>query len=269
MAEQFKKSAWSNDRGASCIDTYQICDSCRNQECLEDLRILVTDAGQSILDRSSSVRIRSVKVQQVKIASSPVGFERGYYRLDLRFFLKSVLECCTGNGIGEEVHGLSAFDKSVILFGGESHITSFQSSLIENSFCQNTACAEESLVLPRAVVEVAKPVPLRLNIINFDSNACFGCDICPINEIPQAIASSFCGCFTPTPACAKTAYLTVGIFSLVRFERPNQLVIPACDVCLPSKEGECDIVPQDPCSLFRSMEFPVHEFCRDIPPCDR
>ena len=50
--------------------------------------------------------------------------------------------------------------------------------------------------------------------------------------------------------------------SLVRLERDTQLLIPAYDYCLPEKECACQGAEcgEDPCEIFRKVQFPVDEF---------
>ena len=58
----------------------------------------------------------------------------------------------------------------------------------------------------------------------------------------------------------KRLYVSLGIFSVFRIERPAQYLISASDYCVPDKEcvtNESD----DPCSIFRNMAFPTGEFC--------
>ena len=58
-------------------------------------------------------------------------------------------------------------------------------------------------------------------------------------------------------------YVTLGQFSIIRMERDTQLLIPAYDYCLPDKEctcGGCECGQEDPCEIFRKVQFPVNEF---------
>lgn len=45
-------------------------------------------------------------------------------------------------------------------------------------------------------------------------------------------------------------------------ERDTQLLIPAYDYCLPEKECACQGAEcgEDPCEIFRKVQFPVDEF---------
>lgn len=256
-----------SESGACCIDTYRIYDSCRNQECLEDLRVLVTDEGQRILDMASAIRVKNLKVLWTKIDTEEMPFNKGYFQINIRYWFHCVLDCCTGMGTGQDVAGLCVFDQSVLLYGGEGNVSIFKSDIRPDSFCPTEfPVIHQSTNHPRAVVEVAEPVALRLNVLTCTENQNFGICVCPISQIPDSVAACFTGRFTDPGAQSKTCYLSMGLFSLVRIERPAQLVVPACDSCIPSKNGECELPYTDPCALFRSMEFPVAEFYPELRP---
>jgi len=58
-------------------------------------------------------------------------------------------------------------------------------------------------------------------------------------------------------------FITLGQFSIIRMERDTQLLIPAYDYCIPTKDCSCDNCDQcqeDPCDLFRQVQFPVDSF---------
>ena len=58
---------------------------------------------------------------------------------------------------------------------------------------------------------------------------------------------------------AKRAYVSLGIFSIVKLERHVQLLIPSYDYCLPNKEC-VSAVDDSPCELFDRIDFPFDEF---------
>ncbi len=47
---------------AVCIHTDKVYDSCRDKECLQDLRVYFTVPDQAIIDASSSVKITNAEV---------------------------------------------------------------------------------------------------------------------------------------------------------------------------------------------------------------
>lgn len=253
--------------GACCIDTYRIYDSCKNQECMEDMAVMVTEEGQQILDSASAVRVKSAKILWAKIHTEEMPFHKGYFQISTRFYFHTVLDCCTGMGTGRDIAGLCIYDKSVLLYGGEGGVSVFKSDIEANSFCPApVAPIHQSTNLPQAVVEVAEPVALRLNVLCYENCQSFGVRLCTASQIPETVTKYYSGSFRDPSHGNKVCFLSLGMFSLIRIERPAQLVIPACDSCIPSGTGEYDLPHTDPCSLFRSMEFPVGDFYPEMKP---
>ncbi|MGI6031486.1 MAG: hypothetical protein ACOX7F_08285 [Eubacteriales bacterium] len=60
-------------REAVCIETRKIYDSCRDRDCLEDLRVYLSACGQEMLERAVSVKPRKAEVLWVYIDTEPVG----------------------------------------------------------------------------------------------------------------------------------------------------------------------------------------------------
>lgn len=258
-----------NSDGACCIDTYRIYDSCKNQDCMEDLRVLVTDEGQRILDGASAVRVKAVKILWTQIHTEEMPFNKGYFQIHSRFYVHTLLDCCTGLGTGQDVAGLCVFDQSVLLYGGEGNVSVFKSDIQPDSFCPTAPVRiQQSTNLPRAVVEVAEPVALRLNVVSYDPASTFGVCVCGACQIPDNVSRNFEGMFRESSPGCKVCYLSLGIFSICRLERPAQLVVPACDDCIPTGSGCYDLPKTDPCALFRSMDFPLGEFYPEMHPCE-
>lgn len=78
-------------------------------------------------------------------------------------------------------------------------------------------------------------------------------------EVPQSICAAFDADLDFT-ADGMRLYATLGQFSLIRLERDTQLLIPAYDYCMPERECPGDCPEEDPCDLFRHVQFPVDEF---------
>ena len=57
-------------------------------------------------------------------------------------------------------------------------------------------------------------------------------------------------------------YVTLGQFSIIRLERPAQLIVPVLDYAIPTKECCSDPVgcAEDPCALFDKVPFPAEAF---------
>jgi len=113
--------------GSACIETSKIYDSCRDKECIENLRVYLTEAGQCLVDRAISVKAKKAEIIWIYSDVEPVQFNRGYYSVDLRFFFRITLDVFTGVGRPCTVEGLAVFDKKVILFGSEGNAKTFRS----------------------------------------------------------------------------------------------------------------------------------------------
>ena len=57
-------------------------------------------------------------------------------------------------------------------------------------------------------------------------------------------------------------YVTLGQFSVIRLERPAQIIVPIVDYALPTKECCADPAgcAEDPCALFERVPFPADAF---------
>ena len=241
-----------------CISVDKIFDSCRDKDCLEDLRVHLCDVSQEIVDRASSVRCKSVEVINTNINIEPVPFNRGFYQVTVRYYFCVTLECCICGGRVQEVKGLCAFDKKIILYGSEKNVSVFTSDPENNSFCfddRDLRCDSEP-TLPTVVAEIASPICLDCKVVERARR--FGnCCMC-IEAIPEPIRGRFDGTFVDGVGM-NNVYVTIGVFSVIRMERRVQLMLPACHFCLPEKESKpCG--NDDPCSTFGKMQFPLAEF---------
>ena len=110
-----------------CINTRKIYDSCRDKECIENLRVYLTESGQCLLDRAVNVKVRSAEIVWIYSDVEPIAFNRGYYSIDLRFYFKVTVDIYTGLGRPTTVEGIAVYDKKVILFGSEGNAKTFTS----------------------------------------------------------------------------------------------------------------------------------------------
>ena len=94
-----------------CIHTKKVYDSCRDKECIENIRVYLTENGQHIVDRSTGVKCRGAEIIWVYSDVEPVQFNRGYYTVDLRFYFKITLDVFTGINRPTVVEGVAVFDK--------------------------------------------------------------------------------------------------------------------------------------------------------------
>lgn len=234
---------------AVCIDAMRVYDSCSDKDCLEDLRVYFTRDRQCLIEDASNVRLRDVEVITVYLDLEPVPFNKGFYSVDMTFFFDVCLDVFCAPATGPmTVNGISIFNKKVILYGSEGNVKMFSSDCeLEDLDSQNY-----TKILPKATVQVAEPIALSARLC--DSCTC-GCDTCC--RIPDCICRRFGGEFETTPKC-RTVYVTIGLFTIVQIVRNVQMLVPAYDFCIPEKE--CVTTSDNPCELFRRIEFPTDEF---------
>ena len=81
MPEKVAPGPVSDDRcirEAVCIHTKKIFDSCKDKDCIEDLRVYPTCGSQEVLDRALSVKAGTAELLYAYIDVEPVGFNRGF-----------------------------------------------------------------------------------------------------------------------------------------------------------------------------------------------
>jgi hypothetical protein len=242
-------------REAVCIHTNKIFDSCRDKDCVEDLRVYLTRGGQEILDRAMSVKAGCAELLYAYLDVEPIHFNRGFYTVDVRYFYRITADAFVGAARPVELTGLAIFDKRAVLFGSEGNAKVFSSSGVN--------CGPDPQSLPRtnaptAVVEAVDPLILSMKMV--DVADCRPCD-CNCTEIPSAVAACFPEDLV-TGGDVHRLYVTLGQFSIIRLERETQLLMPIYDYCMPEKECSCEggDCQEDPCDLFRRVQFPVNEF---------
>lgn len=256
-------------RESACIHSKKIYDSCKDKDCLEDLRVYLTESSQEVLDRALSVKAKGAELIFSTIDVEPVSFNRGCYTLDVRYYYHVIADAFVGAPRPVEVTGISVFDKRVILFGGESSSKTFSSRpIFEDIYTNGT--------LPTAYMEAVDPIVLGIKMADRDEPRHGDCSCF---DLPQPVKSILEE--DVTASCdGRRLFVSLGQFSIIRLERDTQLMIPVYDYCLPEKECSCgDVpVPEDPCTLFRQVNFPVDEFfppdgacnpphCNDRPSC--
>ena len=245
-----------------CIETNRILDSCRDRDCYENVRVMLTGFGNDIIEHTGAVRTKCAEIAWASISLDNIQFNKGFYSVNIRLYVKLVFEACVGCGRSQEFDGVAVIDKHVILFGGENTSRVFRSKC-GDGFC---ACPEPvncTHSLPEAVVEVVDPVILGTRIMEEKSTACCCCCAC---DIPECVCCQISG-----PLCddaEKYLAVSIGIFSVIRLVRPGQLVVHASEFNIPNKEC-IEPTLSDPCSVFRKMPFPTGDFgVQNIPPCN-
>ncbi|MDL2274265.1 hypothetical protein LJC34_06985 [Oscillospiraceae bacterium OttesenSCG-928-G22] len=238
---------------AVCVHTKKVYDSCKDKDCLEDLRVYPTRGSQEIIDRAINVKCRKAELLWVYLDVESVPFNRGFYTVDVKYFYRITADAFCGVSRPTEVTGLATFDKRVILFGSEGNSKIFSSQMTENGIDQQLLMRSN---MPTAVVEVVDPICLGIKLL--ESCHCGHIIDCDLADVPSAV----CNCFEDDLVLsdgAKRLYVSLGQFSIIKLERDSQLLMPAYDFCMPDKEC-VSATDDDPCELFKRIKFPTDEF---------
>ena len=268
-------SLTSGTRETVCISTMRVLDSCRDRDCFEDIRVYLTPFGQEIIDRTATVRTVDAKIVATSISVDEVPFNCGFYQITARFYIRLKFEACMAPARPQEFCGLAILEKNVVLYGGEGSVHIFRSDA-GGGFCATPVCTDGCNSHPTAVIETVDPIVLATRIVS-DCNACNTCNTCN-----NCGCSGGCGC---NDGCACTCdgtslplevsglfpegfseggcnriQVSVGMFSVIRLERPAQYLVSATEYSVPDKECTPAANEDDPCGIFRAMAFPVSEF---------
>ncbi len=245
-----------------CIDTKRILDSCRDRDCFEDVKVILTDFGQEIIEKSASFRVKDTCIVCSNIIVDPIQFNKGFYQISVRFYTKIVLEACLCPGKTQEIEGIAVTEKKVVLFGGEGNVRIFKSSG-GSDFCAPCTPPEESSCNPDVVVETVDPIALSVKVCE-PMRSCNVCCCC-VCDLPAAVHSCVGAPLCDSRDRDKELLVSLGFFSVIRIERPAQLVVNAAEFCIPDKE--CVMTDEeDPCKIFAKMAFPISEFCPTVTP---
>ena len=248
-------------KGTVCIDTQRVLDCCRDRDCYEDTRVYLTHYGEEILASATAVKTKCAKTLWAYVGIDEVPFNNGFYQITVKYYILVELEACLGVGRSQTFKGLATLEKTVILYGGEGTVTSYTSSP-GNNYCNIGDPDTVGTNAPKAVVETVEPIVLGTKVK--ECNCTCGCECCDLPDIVN-------GCLDgeiSTSCDGPKLYVSFGIFSVIRIERPAQLLVQATDYSVPDKEctTTCE---DDPCHLFRTIAFPVSRFrgtteCNDI-----
>lgn len=238
---------------AVCINAGRIYDSCSDKDCLEDLPVYFTPLNQAIIDNAISVKVKRVQVYTVLMDVEPIIFNKGFFSVDMAFYFLVRLEAVVSPLTPPvKVEGVSVFKKKVILFGSEGGVNTFCSDRLTLN-PSKSACACED-VLPKACVNVVDPVVLAFDLCDnpvCDREVSFACP----EEVSHLFDDEF-ACLRPK----KIVCISIGMFSIVHLERQVQMLIPVYDFCIPDKECVSTTGCDDPCEIFKKIQFPVNEF---------
>ncbi len=133
-------------REAVCVHTRKIYDSCRDKDCVEDLRLYPDAASYQYIAGAMGVRAKSAELLYAGVEVEEVAFNRGYFTVDIRYYYKIKAETYSFSDGTADITGLAVFDKRVLLFGSESSARIFSSR-----GCGGT----DGSMLPVAVVDAA------------------------------------------------------------------------------------------------------------------
>lgn len=136
-----------------CIETNRILDSCRDRDCFEDVKVILTDFGNDIIEHTTNVRAKNACITWTYIGIDPVKFNRGFYAVTIKFYIKLTFEACLCGGRSQEFEGVAVLEKKVILYGSESNVSVFKSSAADDYCSMPEPCCSMKNV-PTAIVEV-------------------------------------------------------------------------------------------------------------------
>ena len=240
-------------RQAMSIHTRKITDSCRDKDCIEDLRVYLTAPSQAILNSATGAKVRSAELLYTAIEVEPVSFDGHHYCIDITFYYRILADAATGGVRFSPITGLAVFSKRAVLCGEDSSAHIFRSDVQVGA---NDGITQIQANLPSAVVEVLDPMILSSKVVDVCS-----CGDQNVIQIPAFITAMFDDALVLTPE-SRRLLVTLGQFSIVRLERDAQLIVPVLDYAIPSKEC-CDGATgcaEDPCEMFSRIPFPAGQF---------
>lgn len=246
-------------KGIVCIDTKRVLDSCRDRDCFEDTRVYLDADGEAVINNATGLRLKCAKIVWAFVGLDRVPFNRGFYRVTIRYYVKIEGEGCIAIGRSQSFTGLAVLEKEVILYGGEGNLKTFSSSLDAN-YCDIGSPDNVSYDAPTAVVETVEPIILGQKI----SECNCSCNCCDNIELPASVCELL-GCNFCTDSQGPRLYVSLGIFSVIRILRPVQLLVQGSDYSVPDKECAPAKNDENPCAMFQNMEFPVNQFKTPAP----
>ena len=246
MAEQAQDMLRCGSQQSMSIHTRKITDSCRDKDCIEDLRVYLTTGSQAQLDAAPNARIRCAELITTRVDVEKAAFDGHHYCVNVTFFYRILADAMVGGRRPTTLYGLATFSKRAVLCGEDSRAHIYRS---------DRRTGTDGADLPVAVVEVLDPMVLDSKV----KKVCdCGCDAhC---QIPEDI----CGYFDEELVLSgeqHRLFVTLGQFSIIRLERDVQIVVPVVSYSVPSKQC-CDTpgCAEDPCEMFSRIPFPEEQF---------
>ena len=254
MSDNSRDTLGCDTPQAMSIHTRKITDSCRDKDCIEDLRVYLTKGSQCLLDTAAGARVRCAELLYTYIDVEPVAFDRNHYCIDVTFYYRILADATIGANRPAALYGLAVFTKRAVLCGEDSQAHIFSS---ETRLCAQDNLSRYHANRPTAVVEVLDPMVLSSRIREVCDCGCK--EDAPL-QIPTLIAEQFDDDLVQAGE-RRRLFVTLGQFSIIRLERDAQLVVPMVDYAIPVKEC-CDAAgcAEDPCEMFSRIPFPAAQF---------
>lgn len=261
----------ANFKEAVCIDTNRVYDSVSDKNCLEDLQVTFPDDVQSIVNNCCSLKLKEVEVENVYMDVEPIPFNKGFYTVDITFFFQATFEAQMPGMSCVTITGVTTFTRKMILYGSEGNV---------KVFCSDQNGTNQNGGMPKVCLQVSAPVALGCRIVDCNTgcgnncgccnpcNSCNSCNPCgcstscnPCDCQTDCGCNTSCGCNNSCNSCGsqRQVLITIGIFIIVQMERRVQMLMPAYDFCIPTKEPEAPTTG-DPCELFKKIKFPTDSF---------
>ncbi len=136
---------------AMSIHTRKITDSCRDKDCIEDLRVYLTKGSQSLLDTATCARVRCAELLYTYIDVEPVAFDKKHYCIDVTFYYRILADATIGAARPAALYGLAVFTKRAVLCGEDSQAHIYRS---DTRMCEPDGPTRYAANRPTAVVEV-------------------------------------------------------------------------------------------------------------------
>ena len=145
---------------AMSIHTRKITDSCRDKDCIEDLRVYLTTSSQNLLNSATGAKVRSAELLFSDIEVEPVAFDRNHYCIDVTFYYQILADATVGTCRPAVLTGVAVFSKRAVLCGEDSRAHIFRS---DTRIGQCDGRTRRSSNRPTAVVEVSDTKPQGTN----------------------------------------------------------------------------------------------------------